>query len=262
MIILKLGGSLITDKSKRFVIRKEAVERVAKEIEESGVLQSGLVIVHGGGSFGHPVAKEYGLDGGLIGPAQIQGVAATRSAMTKLNTYLVEVLVGRSIPAVSVQTSAVVFCKAGRIERFDFRFIKKLLTSGLVPILYGDVVVDSELRFSILSGDQIVSYLSRSLNPDRIILATDVDGVFDMDPKEARGSKARLIPVLTYQEFASIDFGERNDATGGIKGKLVELLTLAQDGHEAYIINALRRDRLKKALSGIEVKGTRVGVLK
>jgi isopentenyl phosphate kinase len=259
MIVLKLGGSLITDKSKTFSFRRKVVERLAGEIKESGSIDNGLVIVHGGGSFGHPMAEAYGLAGGVKEVKQLIGVASTRSAMTKLNTYVIEALVSHSIPAVTVQTSAVAMCEDGRIKRFDLYPLKRLLSSGLVPVLYGDVVIDDKLGFSILSGDQILTYLSRSLKPERIILATDVDGVFDRNPKEAPG-EARLISILTRREFDSIDYGRKNDATGGIKGKLLELMALAQDGYEAQIINALRRDRLKKALSGGEVKGTKVRV--
>lgn len=262
MIILKLGGSLITDKSKRFAIRKNVIGRVASEIKESGVLKDGPLIVHGGGSFGHPVAKEYGLDKGVTNASQIKGVAATRSAMTRLNGYLVDSLIEDSIPAVAVQTSAVVMCNAGRIKRFDLEFVEKLLASGLVPVLYGDVVADDESKFSILSGDQIVSYLSRCLKPEKIILATDVDGVFDRDPNERGKPHAKLISLFTKRELSSIDFGKKNDATGGLKGKLLELLSLAEDGYEATIINALKKDRLRKALSGIDVIGTKIGVAK
>ncbi|MEE9593815.1 MAG: isopentenyl phosphate kinase [Candidatus Hydrothermarchaeales archaeon] len=262
MIILKLGGSLITDKSKKFVIRKRAVERVTKEIKESRALQNGLIIVHGGGSFGHPVAKEYGLNAGVVGPSQLEGVAATRSAMTKLNTYVIGALVKGSIPAVAVHTSAVAVCNSGRISSFEFGSIKNLLFKDMVPVLYGDVVADDELNFSILSGDQIVTYLSMKLKPERIILATDVDGVFTKDPKEsiAGKEKARLIPELTQQELDTINYGKKNDATGGIRGKLEELVSLAENGYESYIINALEKDRLRKALSGKDVIGTRVGV--
>lgn len=263
MIILKLGGSLVTDKSKKFVIRKSVVERVAHEIKESRTADDGLVIVHGGGSFGHPVAKEFGLDKGATKTSQIKGVAATRRAMSRLNNYLVDVFVENSIPAVSVQTSAIASCKSGRIERLDLTFVNKLLTSGLVPVLYGDVVADKKLKFSILSGDQIVYHLSKSLKPERIILATDVDGVFDRDPKGLRSkSNARLIPVFTRDELSSIDFGDRTDATGGIKGKLLELLSLAREGYESQVINALKHDRLRKALSGKDVIGTKIGIKK
>ncbi len=262
MIILKLGGSLITDKSKKFVIREEVVARVAKEIVESGVTKKGLMIVHGGGSFGHPLAKEYGLDKGITNPSQLKGVALTRVAMTKLNLYTVEALVNESIPAVAVQTSAIAMNKSRRIETFDLGFINWLLSSNMVPVIYGDVVADSEQEYSILSGDQIVSYLTKQFEPERIILATDVDGVFDKDPKRDSESKekAKHISFLSNRELASIDFGDKNDVTGGIKGKLIELLELAEEGYESVIINAHRNGRLRKALSGIEVKGTRVGV--
>jgi len=78
MIILKLGGSLLTDKRRKFSFRFEVMKRVAQEIKESGAR---LVVVHGGGSFGHPLAVEYKLAEGIVSEEQLRGVALTRAAM-------------------------------------------------------------------------------------------------------------------------------------------------------------------------------------
>ncbi|MEE8167913.1 MAG: isopentenyl phosphate kinase [Candidatus Hydrothermarchaeales archaeon] len=257
MIILKLGGSLITDKKRRFSVRGEVLKRVAAEIREAGVTaEGGLIIIHGGGSFGHPLAKEYKLQKGSKVEEQIQGVALTRKAMGELNNCVVSALVEQDIPAVVIQSSAVVVCRDGRIHEFNLEALKGFLTLGLVPVLYGDVVLDEEQGFCILSGDQIVSYLSRIFKPDKIVLATDVDGVFDKDPKKSKNAK--LLKELANRDLHAIDFGLEEDATGGIRGKLLELLELAEEGFQSHIINALKEDRMKKALLGKEVIGTKI----
>jgi len=59
-VILKLGGSAITDKGAYEGIVKEAdLLRIAREV--SG-FKGKMIIVHGAGSFGHIYAKKYGLD--------------------------------------------------------------------------------------------------------------------------------------------------------------------------------------------------------
>ena len=58
MIIIKLGGSVVTDKSKPMTARHDVIDRLSKEIAS---VPGSKVIIHGGGSFGHIKAKEYEL---------------------------------------------------------------------------------------------------------------------------------------------------------------------------------------------------------
>ena len=57
-VVVKLGGSVITDKSKPFSYRSDVVSALAEEIASS---DEKVVVVHGGGSFGHTVAKQHGI---------------------------------------------------------------------------------------------------------------------------------------------------------------------------------------------------------
>ncbi|MFQ5975529.1 MAG: isopentenyl phosphate kinase [Candidatus Hydrothermarchaeales archaeon] len=255
MIILKLGGSLITDKTKKFSVRHEVLKKLAEEIK-SGTKDE-LLIVHGGGSFGHPIADEYGLNRGFKDKDQIKGVALTRKAMDELNLYVVKALVDADIPAVAVQPSSNIICKNGRIEEINISTIKRFIKMGMVPVLYGDVVLDTKLGFCILSGDQIISYLARYLKPKRGILCVDVDGIHDKDPKGFKD--AVLIKEInkTNRDKALSKLEETpGDVTGGIKGKVLELINLADSGVESIVINGLVAGRLEDALMGREVTGT------
>lgn len=255
MIILKLGGSLLTDKSKKFSIRTKVLRRVASEIKAG--CREGLVIVHGGGSFGHPVARKYGLSGGFRKKSQLKGVAQTRAAMGRFNQIVVEALAESGISAVSLQPSANIICRGGRIKSFDTGILKKFVSLGITPVLYGDVVLDSKQGFCILSGDQIVSYLAKVFKPEKIILAADVDGLFDKNPKKYKSAKlVREVNQRNYKRILAGIKSSGDDVTGGIRGKVLELLNLANKGYESHIINGRIAGRLKKSLLGIEVIGT------
>lgn len=249
MIILKLGGSVVTDKSRPFSFREEVVRRLAEEIRDSDV--EGLLIVHGGGAFGHPVASEYGIEDGLNEPGQLMGVAKTRAAMAELNQRIVEVLVECGIPAVSIQTSAVFECRDKRIYSGRIEPVRDFLGIGAVPVLYGDVVVDRSLGVCILSGDQIVAYLAERLKPEQVILATDVDGVLDKN-----GRVIERVNDANAPSAIEASFVPEGDVTGGMKGKIEELLELAKRGVSSVIVNALVEDRLKNALLGKKTIGT------
>jgi isopentenyl phosphate kinase len=248
MIILKLGGSVLTDKSRPFSIRKKVIGRLAEEIRDS---DKRVVVVHGGGAFGHPVASKHNLQEGLKKPSQILGVSKTRMAMEELNSQIVEIFISAGLPAVSMQTSAAFECEKRRIRRANLEIIKGFLKIGSIPVLYGDVVVDRLHKICILSGDQIVAYLARYLNPERVVLATNVDGVLN--------NKGEVIETINSDNAEAVLEGintDEGDVTGGMRGKVEELLELSQQGISSFVINALEKDRVKNALLGKRTKGS------
>jgi isopentenyl phosphate kinase len=254
--VLKLGGSVITDKEKPLTPDLKAIERLANEIARANV--SPLIVVHGGGSFGHPFAERYNIAGGYVDPSQILGFSQTHLAMTLLNSWVMEALISHDIAAVEVHPSACAVTKAGRIDSMELEPLKRMLELGFVPVLYGDAVVDSEQGFAILSGDQLVSSLSITLDAERIIMGADVDGLYPADPKS--DSSAKLINHLTVEELKSlkhkIEGSKATDVTGGMLGKVQEVEVAVEHGIEAVIVNATKPSRVYKALKGQKVVGT------
>lgn len=256
MIVLKLGGSLITEKTKEFEVRSDVLTQLADEIKDG--IKEELIIVHGGGSFGHPVANKYSLQDGFKNREQIEGIVLTRKAMGELSRSVINAFHEHKLPVVAIQPSANITCKNGRIEDINTEIIKRFLDLGTIPVLFGDVVLDRDLGFCILSGDQITTSLAEKFKADRIIFAADVDGIYDRDPKKF--DDAKLIPEIasTDNDILTSLKTQEGDVTRGIKGKLEEIIALAEKGIPSQIINATVPGRLKKALSGEEVTGTLV----
>ncbi len=128
---------------------------------------------------------------------------------------------------------------------------------GFVPVLYGDVVLDLEdkIKMAVLSGDQIIKYLAENLKPEKVVLGSDVDGIYNKDPKKY--SDACLLKVVTsYNDLESADSTQTVDVTGGMGGKLNELLELTKIGIESEIINASHDNNIKRALKGEKGIGT------
>lgn len=254
--VLKLGGSVITDKNKPATANLDAIERLADEISQANV--SPLILVHGGGSFGHPIAKKYKLAEGYERPAQMFGFSETHRAMTQLNGLVMEALLSHDVNAVVVAPSSCVVTKSGRIQSIELKPIKRMLDMGLVPVLYGDAVLDSQKGFAILSGDQLVSSLAINFGASRIILGGDVDGLFTEDPKT--NSSAELIRHVTLEELKSekhkIEGSKATDVTGGMMGKMQELIPVLEYDIRTLVVNATKPLRLYKALKGEEVIGT------
>src|SRR3972149_980079 len=131
LTILKIGGSVITDKNGELAARTEAINRLAEEIQRSSV--KNLIIVHGGGSFGHPTAQKYGIKDGLREEAQKGGFAETHHVMTVLNGLVMDALVWHNIPAVSVTPSSCAVTENGRIKFFEDTILKMMIKMGFTP---------------------------------------------------------------------------------------------------------------------------------
>jgi len=254
--ILKLGGSVVTRKEKPLTSNLRAIKRLANEISKANI--SPLVLVHGGGSFGHPLAEQYGIKEGYRDSSQIMGFSKTHQAMTKLNKLIVDSLINHNIPAVGVQPSSCIVTKAGRIQSMEEKSLKRMLEMGFVPVLYGDAVLDSEKGFAILSGDQLISSLAINLNADRIIAGVDVNGLYTADPKT--NPSARLIQHITLEELKNLEHkiegSKVTDITGGMFGKMFELTPAVEHGIPTIIVNATKPNRIYKALKGEKVVGT------
>ncbi len=255
MEVLKLGGSVVTDKDRPKTANLAAIKRLASEITTAGPRQ--LVIVHGGGSYGHPLAKEYDIVNGYQYPRQLAGFSLTHQAMVELNGIVVSALLDAGIPAVSIAPSSFIVTEDRRITAVDFALVKRAIESNIVPVLYGDAVLDSSRRFTILSGDQLAVRLATDLGASKILFGVDVDGVYTANPKLVK--EARLIEELSLSQMRGmIKIGEAlsTDVTGGMLGKIGEARAAVEAGVEVQLVNALKPGVVKAALQGEKVPST------
>jgi isopentenyl phosphate kinase len=172
-VILKIGGSVITDKDGELAARTENINRLAEEIAKAKL--NSLILVHGGGSFGHPTAQKWGLKDGYKEPAQMLGFAETHHVMTVLNGLVMDALLWHEIPAVSVAPSCGFLTENGRIKSSDCTMVERMMNMGFTPVLYGDATFDEKLGFTVLSGDQLVTYLALKFNACKIVMGVDCD---------------------------------------------------------------------------------------
>jgi isopentenyl phosphate kinase len=255
MEILKLGGSVVTHKDGQKTPNTDAIKRLAHEVASAGPRR--LVVIHGGGSYGHPLAKEYDISDGYSSPRQMSGFSLTHQAMVELNKLVVEAFLAEGVPAMSIAPSSFIITEDRRIADADFSVVSRATESGFVPVLYGDTVLDSVLRFTILSGDQLAAKIAISLGAKRIIFCVDVDGVYTANPKLAK--EARLIEELSLSQMRGmVRIGEAlsTDVTGGMLGKIQEAGEAVEAGVEVQLVNALRPDIVKDALRGEKIRCT------
>ncbi|MDD1719288.1 MAG: isopentenyl phosphate kinase family protein [Methanoregulaceae archaeon] len=228
-ILLKLGGSVITDKSGDCRIRHEVIESVAGEIVKRR--NSGIVIVHGAGSCGHPEASRYRLTGGVT-KENLEGVYLTHASVRRLNEAVVAALRRAGLEAIGVHPLSAWLADNGELSGGEYVHLDLMLALGIVPVLHGDVVMDRVLGASVVSGDQLVRRLAHPLRIGRIGLATDVPGLL---------RDGVVVPLVTPDSPLPHPGGSKNvDVTGGMEGKIRELVALARTGIGSDIFNISR----------------------
>jgi isopentenyl phosphate kinase len=244
-LILKLGGSVITDKSAGCAVDHARIDSVATDL--AGARPGGLLMIHGAGSCGHPEAKRYHLDKGVCA-GHTDGIFVTHRAVSSLNDAVVSALRKKGVAAVGVHPLHTGIADNGRLVGFECRHLEKMLSLGMVPVIHGDVVMDLSKGACIVSGDQLVRYLAVVLRINRVGLATDVPGVLD---------GGVVVPAITRKTLPALQIGSSShtDVTGGMRGKIDELLGLADAGIGSDIFHV---SRIPDFLSGSGHGGTMV----
>ncbi len=258
-VILKIGGSAITDKAEPLAAKTEIINRLAEEIKRADL--DNLIIVHGGGSFGHPTAAKYGIkEGYKDDPTQKLGFAETHHVMTVLNGLVMDALIWHEVPAISIAPSSCIITENGKIKFFDETTVKAMQNMTFTPVLYGDAVLDDKLGFTILSGDQLVAFLAIKYKASKIVVGVDTDGLFDADPKT--NPEAKAYKHLTLAELKQIQpkIGKAagTDVTGGMAGKITELIPAIEQGVRVTITGATKGLSIYRALTDQSVMGTEI----
>jgi isopentenyl phosphate kinase len=258
--LLKLGGSLITDKTRAHTARLDVLQRLASEIVQARQEEQGqaLIIGHGSGSFGHTPARKYGTRDGVHSAAGWLGFQEVWREAQALNRLVMDVLAEASLPALAFPPLAGVTAEDGRAAHWELGPLRSALQAGLIPVVYGDVVFDTIRGGTILSTEDLFIYLTRELHPRRILLAGREPGVWADYP-----ACARLVAEITPANFAEISpilgGSAAPDVTGGMASKVRLSLELVQayPGLEVLILSGEIPGILREAVAG-GTAGTRI----
>ncbi len=249
---VKLGGSIITDTSKPYTARVPLISKLLNKIKKVEGRNSIKVIVgHGGGSFPHVPAHKYRVNEGLVNRLSWKGAALTHHVADELNRIVVSEALKLGLRVFPFSPSSFSLWRSGESPEGYVGQIREALKKGFVPIVYGDVVFDSKKGVSIASTEQVFSFIAKSIRPSRIILTTDVDGVFDKDPKIY--PDAKLINVIDSTNIDKVLNGaggsHKVDVTGGMATKLSLLYCMVkQNDALGIIVNGTKPELFEKAL--------------
>jgi isopentenyl phosphate kinase len=232
LVFLKLGGSLLTDKTLPQALRGDVLHRLAAEIAAALTERPDLCLVigHGSGSFGHVTAKLYGTRDGVRSPAAWRGYAEVARVAAELNRFVIDALWSAGVPVLRIQPSASAHCRDGELLALDDRPMIAALRNGLVPVVHGDVALDDVRGGTIISTEEIFSWLAPRLRPQRIVLVGEVAGVLTADPSSGvEGELIEEITSATLPPLAEVLGGSRGvDVTGGMVAKVSQMIALVR----------------------------------
>jgi isopentenyl phosphate kinase len=253
LLFLKLGGSLITEKSRTHTPRLEVLDRLAQEIAEArrqGFARR-LILGHGSGSFGHMAADRYGTRQGVHTPDEWTGFSKVWQEAAALNHLVMQALGRAELQALAFPPSATSVALDGRLQRWELGPLQMALQAGLLPVVYGDVAFDTRRGGTILSTENLFDYLARVLRPVYILLAGIEAGVWADYP-----ACTRLLDEISPQslegEAENLRGSAFTDVTGGMRSKVRQSLDLVQavPGLQVWIFSGVEPGSVYRALCG------------
>jgi isopentenyl phosphate kinase len=269
LVFLKLGGSLITDKTQPYTPQLDMMEDLAIQIAAALRTHPNLrlVIGHGAGSFGHVPASEYRTRDGLPRSSPLihrerdeteesywKGFAEVWYQASTLNRFVMKALHQAQISTISLPPSSSVIASDGKVLVWETTPIRMALSARIVPVVFGDVVFDEVRGGTILSTEDLFMHLAHALSPERILLAGLEAAVWEDFP-----ARTRRIERITPGSFTKISEGVGKstgaDVTGGMESKVNQMLALVQKNSEltVQIFSGGEPDNIVRALAGEQV---------
>ncbi|MGI5826180.1 MAG: isopentenyl phosphate kinase [Patescibacteria group bacterium] len=257
LTLIKLGGSVITDKTKFYTPRPETIKNLAHEIRLAWNKGYRFVIAHGSGSFGHTSAAKYRTAEGLKNEESVYGLAIVQQDAITINRIVNKIFLKEELPVLSFVPSSFSFSRSKKLRQiFTWPIIEALKINAL-PLVFGDIILDDKIGCCIFSGEKTLDNLLCPLKKagfeiDRVIQAGSTNGVYD--------SEGQTIPKITLKGFSQIkkmiQTTKTIDVTGGMLHKIEESLVMAEQGIESLIINGEVKGNLFKAIQGKNPSGT------
>lgn len=244
--MIKLGGSVITFKDRPLTANAVAIDGISRVLAQ---LNMPAIIVHGGGSFGHYWSLKYDMHT-KSSDYDAHGVSVVHESMMALNQIMVNSMIQAGLNPYGVPPF--VFAAGHKPIGAKIKQIQVMARSKVMPVTFGDVVHIEGAKYSVLSGDALMTILAKVLRPSRVIFATNVDGIYrDTEKKE-------LVHEIRVTGRKSIAFSQvpAADVTGGMQRKVAEAFKIASYGMDVLLINGLVPERIAEAIGGKLQVGT------
>ena len=242
MLLIKFGGSIITNKEKPLTPRRKAIDGVIRSLKKTN---EDIIVVHGGGSYGHYWSVKYNMQSSPK-KYDIRGVSIVKNYMVELNKINLDAFLKNKLKPYSIQPTDVMIGDKPSIKKI--KEIKKIANSGMIPITYGDALWCWNKKSYILSGDKIMTVLAKVLRPRLSIFVLNVDGLYE-------DLKTKKLISEFKNEKISVKKASM-DVTGGMSRKVQEASKISKMGLKVFFVNGNKPQRIVNAIKGKKFEGT------
>lgn len=242
MILIKFGGSIITNKEKALSPRRAAIDNLVKNLKK---IDEPIIIVHGGGSYGHYWSTKYDMHT-REKKYNILGVSIVKNSMVELNKIILDSMIKNKLAPYCLPPTD--FMTGNKPISKKIIQIQKIAKSGMIPITFGDALWYGENKTFILSGDKIMTHIAKILKPRLTIFALNEDGLYS-DIK----SKKLIKELQGEKPLISVN---KTDVTGGMQRKVKEAITISKMGLNVFFVNGNNPERIVKAVKKKRFEGT------
>lgn len=242
MILIKLGGSIITNKEKPLSPRRKTVDRIIHSLKN---IDENIIVVHGGGSFGHYWSVKYNMH---TKPKKydLRGVSIIKNSMVELNGIILDSFLKNNLNPYCLPPTDFVMGNKPSIKKI--KQMAEIANAGLIPVTYGDALWYGEKKSYILSGDSIMTMIAKVLRPRLTIFVLNVDGLYS-DLKSKR-------LISNFKDDKLLIKKSSMDVTGGMSRKVTEALKISKMGLKVFFVNGNKPARIVNAIKRKKFEGT------
>ena len=242
MILIKLGGSIITNKEKPQSARRKTIDNILKQIKK---IDEPKILVHGGGSYGHYWSVRYGMH---TKPSRysLKGLSVVKNSMIELDKIILNSATKNRLNPYCLPPTD--FMNGNKPIRSKIEKIGEIAKSGLTPVTYGDALWYGQKKSYILSGDVIMTAIAKILKPRLSIFVLNVDGVYS----DTRSKKL----IYDFKKEKPKISKNSMDVTGGMTRKITEATKMSRFGLKVFFVNGNKPQRITDAVSGKKFEGT------
>lgn len=260
LLLLKIGGGVITDKSVQYGLREDVLTRLAQEIYAGSkeLKDTKLIIGNGVGSFAHWSAAKYKTVEGFVNDESKIGMGWVRHDAVKINQIVLEQLLLAGLPSFSFSPSSLMSVESGVTKQIFVESLVDALNNGITPVVHGDVMVDSKKGCAIYSTervfDELAKYFSKTYEVSVVHISAE-EGVY-------KKGQASIFSEITLHNFVEAkehlggSYGV--DISGGMLHKVEECLALTKLGIVSQIVSGMVPGRVRDVVAGKQVVGTTI----
>lgn len=237
-IVVKLGTSTLTHRTGRLNIRR--VEQLVKNLADLHNAGYELIIVSSG-SIGLGVAK--------LGLLERPKDTPTKQACAAVGQCELMYLYDKLFSEFSINVAQMLLTKYILLEDRKENVqnaLTKIIDHGVIPIVNeNDTVAIDELELEVGENDSLAATVATLANADLLIIMSDIDGLYDSDPR--KNADAKLIPIVEKidDNIRALAGGAGSKlGTGGMITKINAAEIATSNGIDMIILNGKNPDNL------------------